>query len=295
MKSVMYHYIRNFDKKYPYYNKLSVNQFISQIKKFQKYGIVNNSKELFIPSNKIILTFDDGVKDHLNAAEILKKNDAIGIFFIPTKPYLDNKILDVHKTHLLTGRVKGDEILEKLKKYLIKNNIKNFFDMTEKKKFKEVYKKDNDNENKKEFKKIMNYYGNLNMKEKILNFLLKTFDINFETKNFYLTKKEIKYISSLGMLIGSHGESHTLLSRMKIGKQKKEIENSKKYLTNIVKSKIEFFCYPYGGKKSYNSHTLNILKKLKFKQAYIVKNKDISKNDLLKKNLELPRYDCNLF
>lgn len=295
MKSIMYHYIRNFDKNYPYFNNLSINQFISQIKKFQKNGIIKNRKELFIPSNKVILTFDDGVKDHITAAEILKKNDAIGIFFVPTRPYLDNKILDVHKTHLLTGRIKGDEILKKLKGYLTKNKIKNFFDMNEKKKFKQAYKQHDDNKNKKEFKKIMNYYGDLNLKEKILNFLLKEFDIKFEAKNFYLTKKEIKYISSLGMLIGSHGESHTLLSRMNYKNQKKEIGNSKKYLANIVKSKIDFFCYPYGGEKSYNSYTLKILKKLKFLQAYSVKNKDISKNDLSKRNLELPRYDCNLF
>ena len=133
------------------------------------------------------------------------------------------------------------------------------------------------------------------MKEKILNSLLKTFDIKFETKNFYLTKKEIKYISSLGMLIGSHGESHTLLSRMKIGKQKKEIENSKKYLANMVKSKIEFFCYPYGGKKSYNDYTLNLLKKLKVKFALSVESRDIVSNDFKKNLLKLPRYDCNQF
>ena len=86
----MYHYIRNFDKKYPFYNKLSINEFISQIKKFQRYGIVNNSKELFIPSNKIILTFDDGVKDHLNAAEILKK--MMPLNFYSNKALPDNKI-----------------------------------------------------------------------------------------------------------------------------------------------------------------------------------------------------------
>jgi len=62
-----------------------------------------------------------------------------------------------------------------------------------------------------------------------------------------------------------------------------------------LQSDIDFFCYPYGGKNSYNYNTIKILKKLKFKQAYSVESKDITKHKLSTNNLELPRYDCNLF
>ena len=94
----------------------------------------------------------------------------------------------------------------------------------------------------------MIYYGNIKLKNKILDYLLNKFDINFKPNDYYLSKKEIKYIASLGMVIGSHSESHTLLSRLSYKQQYKEIKNSKTFLEEIINKKVETFCYPYGRK-----------------------------------------------
>ena len=63
----------------------------------------------------------------------------------------------------------------------------------------------------------------------------------------------------------------------------------------VINKSIDTFCYPYGGKISYNDYTLKILKKLKYKLAYSVEYRDISFRDIRQKPYELPRYDCNLF
>tara|TARA_B100000470_G_C19761012_1_gene378347 strand:- start:348 stop:1223 length:876 start_codon:yes stop_codon:yes gene_type:complete len=291
----MYHYIRNKNKLFPYYNILEKKNYINQIKKFSKTGLINSFEELFFDSDKYLPTFDDGFKDHIYAAEILKKYNGIGLFFIPTSPLKNNIILDVHKTHLILGKVKGLVALNELEKYLNKNKIKNYYSQKEKLKYKIAYKRDNDYVHKKEFKKIMNYYGNLKLRHKILDYLLKKFEINIKPKDYYLNKKEIKYLSSLGMIIGSHSESHTLLSRLSYEKQFKEIKNSKTFLEKIINKNIDTFCYPYGGKISYNNNTLKILKKLKFKLAYSVDYRNITIKDLKNKPYELPRFDCNLF
>jgi peptidoglycan/xylan/chitin deacetylase (PgdA/CDA1 family) len=141
----------------------------------------------------------------------------------------------------------------------------------------------------------MNYYGDLKLKHKILDYLLKKFEINMKSKDYYLNKKEIKYLKSLGMIIGSHSESHTLLSRLSYREQFKELNNSKIFLEKIINKSIDTFCYPYGGKISYNDNTLKILKKLKYKLAYSVEHRDIFFKDIQHKPYELPRYDCNLF
>ena len=295
MKSIMYHYIRNKSKSFPNYNILEKKDYINQIKKFSKTGLINSYEELFISSDKFLPTFDDGFKDHIFAAEVLKKNNSIGIFFIPTSPLKNNIMLDVHKTHLILGKVKSSKALNELEKYLYKNKISKFYNYNEKSKYKSAYKKHNDEDDKKQFKKIMNYYGDLKLKHKILDYLLKKFEINIKPKDYYLNKKEIKYLKSIGMLIGSHGESHTLLSRLPYREQFKELNNSKIFLEKIINKNIDIFCYPYGGRISYNNNTLKILKKLKYKLAYSVEYRDMSLKDIQKKPYELPRYDCNLF
>ena len=295
MKSIMYHYIRNKSKLFPNYNILEKKDYTNQIKKFSKKGLINSYDELFISSNKFLPTFDDGFKDHIFAAEVLKKYNYTGIFFIPTSPLENNIILDVHKTHLILGKVKSSEALIELEKYLNKNKIIKFYNKNEKSKYKSAYKKYLDEDDKKQFKKIMNYYGDLKLKHKILDYLLKKFEINIKPKDYYMNKKEIKYLHSLGMIIGSHSQSHTLLSRLSYREQFKELKNSKIFLEKIIKKNIDTFCYPYGGKISYNDNTLKILKKLKYKLAYSVEYRDISFGDIRQKPYELPRYDCNLF
>tara|TARA_Y100000992_G_C21270515_1_gene496523 strand:+ start:595 stop:1470 length:876 start_codon:yes stop_codon:yes gene_type:complete len=291
----MYHYIRNENKSFPYSNILKKKDFIKQLKKFDKIGLINSYDELFVSNNKYLLTFDDGYKDHIYAAETLKKYNTIGIFFIPTYHLKKKNILDVHKTQLIVSKVSGLEALSELKIYLKKHRIKNYNNQKEKEKYKVAYSNQTDSQYKKEFKKIMNYYGNLDLKHKILDYLLKRFEINIKPKDFYLNRKEIKYLSSLGMIIGCHSESHILLSRLNYSKQLKEIKKSKLYLEKIINKDIDIFCYPYGGKISYNNNTLKILKKLKFKLAFSVEHRDIKINDIEKTPFELPRYDCNLF
>ncbi len=295
MKSIMYHYIRNEDKLFPYYNILKKKDYVDQIRKFSKTGLINSYKELFKSSDKFLPTFDDGFKDHIFSAEILKKYNGIGIFFIPTSPLKNNVILDVHKTHLILGKIKSVEALNELEKYLIKKKMTNFFKKNDILKYKSVYKNHNDEKYKKRFKKIMNYYGDPKIKSKIFDHLLKKFEINVKPKDYYLNKKEIKYLVSLGMIIGSHSESHTLLSKLSYKKQFSELKNSKVFLEKIINKKVDTFCYPYGKKLSYNYHTLKILKQLKYKLAYSIEHRDISFKDIQKKPYELPRYDCNSF
>ena len=85
------------------------------------------------------------------------------------------------------------------------------------------------------------------------------------------------------------------MSRLPYRAQYKELKNSKIFLEKIINKSIDTFCYPYGGKISYNDYTLKILKKLKYKLAYSVEYRDISIKDINQKPYELPIYDCNLF
>ena len=125
----MYHYIRHFNKKYPYFRFLDFTHFQKQLDYFEKeYGFVSKDEWLnYIKGHgmksgkgKIILTFDDAINDHYNYIfpELIKR-DLWGIFYVTTQPYTVGTLLDVHKVHLLCGAFEAQKLLQYLLKLFI--------------------------------------------------------------------------------------------------------------------------------------------------------------------------------
>ena len=296
----MYHYVRRFSSEWPYSRHKDIFLFKKEILKIGKKNFFNiseainnfrNNEKLI---NSVILTFDDGLKDHLEVAEILHKLSIKATFYIPIKPYLDRDLLSVHKAHLIISKY-GSSSLDMLFNLCKTLNI-DYNDLVNKKEekfFHSRYKQHQEEEKIKEFKKIINYCGSLGLRDQILNSLLKKNKIQTEVSNYYLTIDEIKYISSLGFEIGSHGVSHSVMSRLSCDEQFAELDQSKKFLENLIQKPVTSFCYPYGRRNSYDDITLDLLRKTNFHNAVSVEPRDIIKDDVVNKIYELPRYDCN--
>ena len=119
MKAVMYHYVRPFDPEFPNFKNLHIDDFKQQLNFFEEeYGFI--TKQEFIQCLKngktkegVILTFDDGLSCHSNYVfNELKEKNLWGIFYIPTLPYVEKKIIDVHRIHLLLGKENSQEVLD---------------------------------------------------------------------------------------------------------------------------------------------------------------------------------------
>ena len=120
---------------------------------------------------------------------------------------------------------------------------------------------------------FQNYFIILFLEKKKLKFL----------KNFYLTKKDIIEMNKMNMLIGGHSKSHSLMT--KLSKKKIECEIRKQKIFKKYMFYRFHFCYPYGGKSSYNQTIINTLKKYKFEFSISVENKDITNKDMRKKSI----------
>jgi peptidoglycan/xylan/chitin deacetylase (PgdA/CDA1 family) len=295
MKIITYHYIKSFNKKYPYSNFLDKKKFEKQLIFFEKkFGLIKNEDEIFEKNNKILLTFDDGFKDHLFAANILKKMNRTGIFFPTTSVLIKKKFLNVHKSHLILGKIKAEIALKELIIFFKKKDL-TYKNERLSNKFKGIYKNYKDSQSKNEFKTIVNYSGNLKIQTLALDHLLKKFNINEKPSDYYLSKKDIIKMSNMNMIIGSHTHTHCLLSKLNYKEQELEIKKSKLILEKIIRKKLNFFCYPHGSKNSYNNNTIKILRKYNFKKSFTVINGNSNYKTFKKKPYELPRYDCNLF
>lgn len=298
----MYHYVREFNPKFPELNFLHVKDFCKQLDYFQKkYNILNPNELANGVQNKklpngIFLTFDDGLRDHFEfVVPELVKRGLSAIFYISSQNYLNNEILNVHRLHLLLAKFGGREIYQSLNELISEKDIPvKFVHQFQK----TTYLNQNNDSNTNKAKKLINYYLPAALKNKILAYLMAEY-FGDEKKLFndlYLDKSEILMMQNAGMVIGSHSHSHQVLSSLTKEEQFKEIETSFNFLNSVTGClPFKTFCYPYGGFHSFNTNTENILDNSDVVFTFNDEPRDIEMKDLIKRPHALPRYDCNMF
>jgi|SaaInlStandDraft_4_1057021.scaffolds.fasta_scaffold28030_2 peptidoglycan/xylan/chitin deacetylase (PgdA/CDA1 family) len=302
MKVIMYHYVRPFNCDEPYWRALLVDDFIRQLDYFEKkFGFI--SKEDFILSMQkkravkgIVLTFDDGFSDHYKYVfpELIKRK-IWGIFYIPTLPYMGNKILDVHRIHLLLGRYGGKRIADSLNN-LVNTNMLSYSHISEFHTF-QSYKKNYDNDTD-YVKRLLNYFISYKYKTKIIDQLMSIYYPNSEhlCKYFYMKRNEIKEMYKAGMVFGSHTVNHPVMSKLSLEMQKYEVDESFKIVDSIVPtSELKTFCYPYGGFHSFTNETEKLLISANCDFSFNVESKNVNNKYLKDRIQALPRFNCNEF
>ena len=302
MKAIMYHYVREFNPEFSNFKYLDVNNFQNQLDFLEKeYGFVDkndwnniihniNTKEL---PKGVILTFDDAMSCHYEYVfKILKQRKLWGIFFVPTMPYTSNEILDVHKIHLLCGKFDGNKLLKKCIELVDSNSLKfkqnNEFNSL-------TYSNQSNFEGISQFKRILNYFIDDNIKKDVIDEICNYFKLNLDLNNFYVSEKNLKQMSDEGMVIGSHTVNHPVMSKLDSDTQRKEIIDSFDFLDSIISLSNKVYCHPYGGTHSFNDNTITLLNELNIDYAFSVANRNISLKDFRDNKYALPRYDCNQF
>ncbi|MDA9006518.1 polysaccharide deacetylase family protein [Litoricola sp.] len=297
MNIIMYHYVRPDNPEYPYFNHLNIDKFRRQLDYFDKqYGFLKK-EEFFeaIDKNKspdgVVLTFDDGFKDHYQyVLPELVNRGLWGLFYVSTHVYQSSKLLGVHRTHYLKGKYGAKQILkdtlELVEDHMLDHETISEFDT-------EIYTFSGYDTEEKKLRRMFNYYISYEYRDGILDKLMeKYFDEQELHKQVYLSLDEMCDIKNAGSVIGSHTVHHKVLSRLSYQDQASEIQNSFEFLNSNVGLDQYCFCYPYGYKSSYNSDTLDILIKLHVHNAVVFDNR-VQLGDL--QRYELSRQDCNLF
>lgn len=304
MKAIMYHYVRAFDEDMPYFRHLNIDDFGKQIEFFgNEFGFISQSDFLEslqsgVTKPGVILTFDDAIRDHYDYVfPELARLGLWGIFYVPTSPYLNNKILDVHRVHLLLGKFGAKKILGLLKKFidinmLDRSHISDYNQVTYQTQQNDIYR------DTVQVKRILNYFISYEFRNELISCLM---DAVFEDqsqllKSFYVSVEELCEMSDAGMMIGSHTESHLVLSKLSPADQRSEIQSSFSFLRdNVPGIRHKTFCYPHGGFHTFTELTEKILTENDVLFSFNVEPRDICTDDLLNRPQALPRYDCNQF
>lgn len=302
---VMYHYVRDLkNSRYPEIKGLDVTLFKEQLAYFKKhYSIIkmedvieaaHNGEE--IPENALLLTFDDGYKDHFDYVfPILDDNKIQGSFFPPAKAILENKVLDVNKIHYILAT---EEDKNKI--------IKDIFDQID------SYRHDYNLASNEELFNKLAIANRFDPKEVIFikrilqtelmeelrnnisdHLFMKYVGMNEQSisRELYMSLDQIKCLVRHGMHVGSHGYEHYWLNHLTEEKLEEQIQLSIEFLNRVGADTTNWtMCYPYGG---YNEATTQILEKKKCKLALttVVDIADLKKYS----KYSLPRLDTNDF
>lgn len=284
---INFHYIRNKKNKYDGIHPVSINQFnkiLAKLKR-EKYNFIS-PKDFMTPDinhkkKHVMLTFDDGLKDHFRIIKILEKYKIKGLFFICSKPF-KNKALDVHLIHYIRSITSSKYLFE----FLLKKFPKQIKILEkQKKKICKFYTYDT------EKNAIIKYFFNFVVKKKILEKviaeLFKTKKLS--TKKFlqktYMNEKDLKILMKNGHYLGLHGHSHNPLNKIN-QKINNDLDKNKKILTKITGIiRFKFFAYPYGRNHALPKNLKKFQEKQKIEFCFTM-NKGINKNDFDKFNIK---------
>jgi peptidoglycan/xylan/chitin deacetylase (PgdA/CDA1 family) len=302
MKAIMYHYVRPFDPAYPFFKGLNVDDFKQQLDYFEaEYGFVGKADFLEAlrtgkPAKGVVLTFDDGLSCHFDFVySELKRRNLWGVFYVPTQPLVEQKMLGVHRTHVLLGRVPAEEVYHYLKEITDEGQI----DQAKYADFNELtYARQQNSNFTLLVKRTLNYFLAYEHCESVLDAMMQRFvpaedDV---LSTYYCSPDQLREMHEGGMVIGSHTVSHPVMSRLSVEDQREEIEASFGYLGGLLGTfDQKTFCYPYGGFHSFTGETESLLNDNDCLYSFNVEQRDIVTADLRDRPQALPRYDCNQF
>ena len=284
---VMYHYVRELPyTRYPKINGLLVSQFREQLKYFEKhYQFVTEDECLNaiyskgeMPSNALLLTFDDGYIDHfINVFPVLEEKGIQGCFFPPGKPILENKVLDVNKIQFILASCHNiHEIINEIYKLL--DNYRSEYALESNEFYFSKYSKYKSSYDPNEIvfiKKLLQFGLKEEIRTLILDKLFRKY-VTIDEEGFacelYMNIDQLRCMKRNGMCIGGHGYNHFWMNTLQAKEQEHEIDLTLKLL-NEVGSPVDnwIMCYPYG---QYNRSLIDVLKKRNCKLALT----DVSKN-----------------
>jgi len=298
----MYHYVRDLEhSRFPGIKGLSLDRFRRQLDHIQSYYTpvtvetlleTLQSKDDALPSNAVLLTFDDGYQDHFaNVFPLLEQRNIQGCFFPPAQAIVENKVLEVNKIHFVLASIQNtSRLLERICELL--NEFRDEYPI----KTKESYLHDLDGNHRFDtrevtvIKRLLQRELPAPVRTEIIRRLFMEHVTDDEAAfacELYMSVDQIACLRRHGMHIGSHGFSHAWMDHLSPTDQAMEVDRSLQFLKKLgVAQDAWTMCYPYGG---YNESLLQVLRERRCKLGFSVEARvaDLDAENLL----ALPRVD----
>lgn len=263
---VMYHYVRDVHRTaHPGIKARSVNEFRGQLDYIRRFYNVISGNDLLqaaanpsveLPPNPLLLTFDDGYKDHFtNVLPILTERRMTGIFAPVVRSVVDRNILDVNKIHYILSAAAENVggVIQDI--FSAMDAARGEFDLRPN----DAYWHDLAHANRFDpaevifVKRILQRDLPEVLRARITDELFRRY-VSADPMGFadelYMSRDDLRQMVQAGMTIASHGYDHYWLATLSGDLQIREIQRSLTLLSEVGQRIDQWvFSYPYG---SYN-------------------------------------------
>lgn len=299
---VAYHYVRDVRATpFPRIRGLSVKAFKRQLDYFESHFSIISPDDVLaavatgeqLPPNAILLTFDDGYRDHfINVLPILAERGHAAMFFPAARPLAEGGVLDVNKVQFILAAASNiNEITRKLQEIVSRyGDSYNLMPIeTYWSKFSQSSRFDDPMT---AFIKRMLQKGlPERLRSEFINELFQhyvTGDERSFAADLYASAEQLREMRAMGMHIGCHGYAHCWLDALPPAEQLRDIERALDWLKKAAIIGNQWtMCYPHGG---FNETLIRTLRLLDCSLAFTVEPLQANLDDDL---MRLPRFDTN--
>lgn len=277
----MYHYVRDAGEfPFPGIHAVSISEFDEQIRRIKSSREVVTLEDVRaalqgerdLPDRACLITFDDGLKDHLVPAEVLKRHGCTGAFFIITGGF-EGMVAEVHKIHYLLAKLGAAAVIERF------NAFQDRYRIPTDKKIDPRYRWDD--------VVTANLKSTLQTMDPVLRdaFLRELFVLTFGNEQsfaerLYLSETDAKSLANAGMAVASHTRTHVRLDTITADEARRELEDSKHTLERVTGRPVHALSYPYG---NFTDETVALARAAGYELAFNTGEEGINTG-------EIPRY-----
>jgi peptidoglycan/xylan/chitin deacetylase (PgdA/CDA1 family) len=256
---VTYHYVRRLaESRYPKIRGLELDAFEKQLEYIcgcytpvTGEDVINAVKGRgTLPSNAVLLTFDDGYLDHYkNVFPILLRKRLKGIFFPSALSVIDAVMLDVNKLHYLLASADEAKIMAKVDSAVLEAQDRYSLPSMDEYRRRYFVAGQFDTPDVVYVKRMLQIGLPRELRLQILDELFGLF-VSADEKEFarelYMDVDQVRCLVEAGMMVGSHGYSHEWLDHLSPVEQASEIELSLQFLKGVGVGSEWSLSYPHG-------------------------------------------------
>lgn len=292
--SVNYHYIREKKYKSGIYpmsllefekqlDDLGKNyNFISQHDLIEK--LLNNS---FDSNNYCLITFDDGLKEQMDAVDLMIKKGIPGVFYVTTDAIEKAEVVDVHKLHYIRSILDDKDLYAELDTEFDISGYPFDMDILQKQ-----YRYDDELSQK--VKYFINFILSKELRKVFVNkvFVELVANIKLFSKNLYMSTDDLVRLNKLDML-GTHSASHRPLATLQDEEVIKDIQDSMAFFNKNGIEKIKSISYPYGSLSAVDEKTAKLAEEFGFSFGVTMYRGLNNINGLKKNPMLVKRVSCS--